>query len=148
VYSAATILITARLRPEVFPIADVAHSWAQAMSLLKADDKFGNSARRCHAALQILSTKMLQLVPGGQAVQTIAAKRTGTEQVADSLLSGTTDHAPDGSESAAVHQQHFIDAFAPPIADLGELGLEEFDIDVNDMSWLNEMHAAWGFLNE
>lgn len=118
------------------------------MSLLKADDKFGNSARRCHAALQILSTKMLQLVPGGLAVQTNTSKRPGTEQVADGSDPEATEDVSAVSESTASHQQHFIDEFTPPIADLGELGLEEFDIDVNDMSWLNEMHAAWGFLNE
>jgi hypothetical protein len=38
--------------------------------------------------------------------------------------------------------------FAPPTADLGGLEPADFNFDVNDMSWLHDMHGAWELLNE
>lgn len=154
VYSAATILIATRLRPEAFAATDVARSWTQAMAVLKSHEKFGNSVRRCVAALHILSAKMLQTVPGPLG-QCIKDRKIVGEEVAEAPV----EHPPDDeasyghpdSELPDVHlpQQHnFLDEFAPPTADLDGLDLAEFDFDVNDLSWLNDMHAAWGFLNE
>ncbi|KAL6366158.1 hypothetical protein LRP88_00255 [Fusarium phalaenopsidis] len=40
VYSAATVLIAAKLRPDAFPAVEIGRSWGQAISVLKAHEKF------------------------------------------------------------------------------------------------------------
>lgn len=61
VYTAATVLLAARLRPVIatgvseYSIAD---SWAHAIEILKAFQRLGQSAQRCVAALEILSAKV------------------------------------------------------------------------------------------
>ncbi|RSL90031.1 hypothetical protein CEP51_000891 [Fusarium floridanum] len=40
VYSAATVLIAAKLRPDIFPAVEIGRSWGQAISVLKAHEKF------------------------------------------------------------------------------------------------------------
>lgn len=157
VYSAATILIATRLRPEAFAAADPAPSWAQAMSVLKSHEKFGNSARRCVAALHILSAKMLEAVPSSSGTSSRctrerkdvseAVEEPGTDDVRDYEAMHMPTDAGHASDRDIQHHM-FIDEFAPPTADLGGLDLAEFDFDVNDLSWLNDMHATWGFLNE
>ena len=63
IYTAATILIAAKLRPDDFVLPDINQFLSDAMSILKAHEKFGQSARRCGAALSILSSKLLQDMP-------------------------------------------------------------------------------------
>lgn len=143
VYSAATVLIAAKLRPEIFPAVEIGRSWSQAMAVLKSHERFGQSARRCVAALHILSSKMLEAAPG--------AAHSGLASRGRSLGEGETGVHPDFDASTRPIpdiQQQLVDEFAPPLADLGELDLAEFNFDVNDLSWLNDMHATWEFLNE
>lgn len=146
VYSAATVLIAATLRPEVFLAADIGRSWGQAISVLKAHEKFGQSARRCVAALHILSSKILQAVPSG-AITSAMANRKGPPGVNEEVQ-------PDGMYDASADPelpdllQRLADEFAPPIADLNQHDLAEFNFDVNDLSWLTDMQVAWELLNE
>lgn len=60
VYTAATVLIAAKLRPDVFSRADLGRSWGEAMAVLGRHERFGQSARRCTAALHFLASKMGQ----------------------------------------------------------------------------------------
>jgi hypothetical protein len=61
IYTAATVLLAARLRPVIaegvsgYSITD---SWAHAIEILKAFQRLGQSAQRCVAALEILSKKV------------------------------------------------------------------------------------------
>ncbi|KAM0280229.1 hypothetical protein ACHAQH_004187 [Verticillium albo-atrum] len=143
VYSAATVLIAAKLRPEIFPAAEIGRSWSQAMAVLKSHERFGQSARRCVAALHILSSKMLEVAPGAPN-SGLASRRRSVGEGEDGVhlaFDASNQPIPD-------IQQQLVDEFAPPLADLGELDLAEFDFDVNDLSWLNDMHATWELLNE
>ncbi|RXG42334.1 hypothetical protein VDGE_09607 [Verticillium dahliae] len=122
VYSAATVLIAAKLRPEIFPAVEIGRSWSQAMAVLKSHERFA---------------------PG--------AAHSGLASRGRSLGEGETGVHPDFDASTQPIpdiQQQLVDEFAPPLADLGELDLAEFNFDVNDLSWLNDMHATWEFLNE
>jgi hypothetical protein len=61
IYTAATVLLAARLRPviaEGVPEYSIADSWAHAIEILKAFQRLGQSAQRCVAALEILSKKV------------------------------------------------------------------------------------------
>ncbi|KAH7121526.1 fungal-specific transcription factor domain-containing protein [Dactylonectria macrodidyma] len=143
VYSAATVLIAATLRPEVFLATDIGRSWGQALSVLKAHEKFGQSARRCVAALHILSSKILQAVPSGAITSGMSSRRTVNEEVQPGgIYDATADpELPD-------LLQRLADEFAPPIEDLNQHDLAEFNFDVNDLSWLTDMQVAWELLNE
>ncbi|KAM5344631.1 hypothetical protein ACJ41O_013166 [Fusarium nematophilum] len=143
VYSAATVLIAAKLRPDAFSAADIGRSWGQAISVLKAHEKFGQSARRCVAALHILSSKILQAVPGGSTGQDTNSKKT-------SCPSEGTQLAQDPSAGLEIPDlvQQLADEFATPMPDLHHQDLSDFNFDVNDMSWLNDMQGVWELLNE
>ncbi|KAF7552841.1 hypothetical protein G7Z17_g4013 [Cylindrodendrum hubeiense] len=146
IYSAATVLIAATLRPEVFLAADIGRSWGQAISVLKAHEKFGQSARRCVAALHILSSKILQAVPSGAITTGMTGRRApsgGNEEVQPG---GMYDASSDPELPDLL--QRLADEFAPPIADLNQHDLAEFNFDVNDLSWLTDMQVAWELLNE
>lgn len=60
IYTAATILLAAELRVEIFAHSSISEHWNMAMSSLRSHEHFGISARRCVAALEILSSKILQ----------------------------------------------------------------------------------------
>ena len=127
VYSAATILIVAKLRPDVFPLADINKSLGEAMTVLEAHEQFGQSPRRCLAALNILSSQILQGVQGS------GAQRVSGSTMADGLQpnADTTQPVP----------QPFEDFTMFP-----DLNLPGLTFDANDLSFLN-MHA-WELLNE
>lgn len=145
VYSAATVLIAAKLRPEVFPAAEIGRTWCQAISVLKAHEKFGQSARRCVAALHILSSKILQAVPASGSGD--ADGRRHLARIDDGAHHGQLNDAPADAEFPDLVQQ-LADEFAPPISDLDQQDLAAFNFDVNDMSWLNDMQGVWELLNE
>jgi hypothetical protein len=146
VYSAATVLIAAKLRPDVFPAAEIGRSWGQAISVLKAHEKFGQSARRCVAALHILSSKILQAVPGGLPGHEGGSKRTSCRTSEGSQTGGGPD-VPADIELPDLVQQ-LADEFETPMPDLSYQDLADFNFDVNDMSWLNDMQGVWELLNE
>ena len=153
VYTAHTVRIAARLRPEAFPVANLARSWAQGMTVLKAHEGFRPSVRRCVAALHILSSKILQSAPEGPGVSGSASRRHS-----DAAGHDPSHNFPDilpaslgvdvGSQAAQQHQAQFVNEFAPPAADLDGLDLADFNFDVNDLSWLHDMQTAWELLIE
>ncbi|KAH8881452.1 hypothetical protein GQ53DRAFT_511331 [Thozetella sp. PMI_491] len=127
-YSAATILIVAQLRPDVFPAVEVKRSWDQAISILKTHEKFGQSVRRCVAALNILSSKVLQQGTHGNGTRASSAVRTGPN---DAFF----------EDPLQVASQQF-----GGFANFPELDLDGLSFDANDFSDLN-MHA-WELLNQ
>ena len=126
-YSAATILIVAKLRPDVFPLGDINKSLNEAMTVLKTHEKFGPSPRRCLAALNILSSQILQGMTG-----------SGTQRAT--------------GETVPEEAQAYLDATqmdAQPFEDMTlfpDFNLPGMTLDASDLSFLN-MHA-WELLNE
>jgi hypothetical protein len=125
VYSAATILIVARLRPELAGDNGLHRSWEEAVSVLRAHERFGQSARRCVAVLNILSGRIMQ-----------------NQQAA-------TEGPGPGEESQAANPAFFDPAESlQQFGDLGaffpDLELPGLAFGANDLSDLN-MHA-WELL--
>lgn len=155
-YTAATVLIAARLRPEAFPVANLARSWAQGMAVLKAHEGFRPSVRRCVAALHILSSKILQSAPEGPGAMGSTSRRHSdtaghntTHPILEALPAALgTDAGSQDMQQQQQHQAQFVNEFAPPAADLDGLDLADFNFDVNDLSWLHDMQTAWELLNE
>lgn len=132
VYTAATVLIAAKLRPGVFLGADLSRSWSEAMSVLKTHEKFGQSARRCVAALHFLSAKMKHDSGGEQSGGT---SRGDIGQDSQHQALAETEHA------------HLPEDFSFSFDGLDNIGFQDVDFDVNGLAWLNDMHATWELLN-
>ncbi|KAE9376680.1 hypothetical protein N431DRAFT_400970 [Stipitochalara longipes BDJ] len=120
IYTAATVILAAHLRPVIetdISEYSTTKSWDHAIELLKSFGRMGQSAQRCVAALEILSTKISRKV----SVDTTDQLQHSQRQTApfDPVLSG-----PDT-----------------------DLNLDEFsgfdfsgvELDLSDMSWLNSM---------
>jgi hypothetical protein len=127
VYSAATILIVAKLRPDIFPSSDIKQSWNKAMSVLQAHEKFGQSARRCVAALNILSSKILH-----------GTRANSPSENDGATVSEDTMKATTPTQSSNQPMGEFVD--------FSDLDLPGFSFDATDLSYLN-LHA-WELLNE
>ncbi|KAM0420552.1 hypothetical protein ACHAPT_011721 [Fusarium lateritium] len=124
VYTAATVLLAERFRPTdpSAPTSEPWHAntaWNQAIQLLRAYSRVGESAERCVAALEILSAK-------------IKGQSRSEEEV---------DQVPPLDEIRPVVFQDGAEGFR----DLGDssvaLDFEGMDFDVNDMLWLNSSAA-------
>jgi len=121
VYTAATVLLAARLRPVIatgiseYSIAD---SWAHAIEILKAFQRLGQSAQRCVAALEILSAKVSVDTYPPDVNQDLSAD----------FQRATTDMA----SATSLPDVPFNDY---------QVGLEFSGItfDLNDMSWLTSL---------
>lgn len=58
-YTAATVLLAAaKLRPDIFSPSSISKPWNEAKSIIRYNTRYGVSARRCEAALQILCSKL------------------------------------------------------------------------------------------
>ncbi|KAF6793011.1 fungal specific transcription factor [Colletotrichum musicola] len=124
IYTAATVLVAARLRPAVFSSLDVARSWNQAMALLHDHENLGPSPRRCAAALQILSAKVFQ----------------EQQPQAQTVTGPAGSEADAGTVAASGHE-----TFDMPFPYLGQdaaFDIDAITFDVNDFSWLNSMPGS------
>jgi hypothetical protein len=120
VYTAATVILAARLRPVIetdISEYSTTRSWDHAIELLKSFGRMGQSAQRCVAALEILSAKVSRRIP-----------------------LDTTDQIQ--------HSQHQAAPFDPGLnGPQPDLNLDQFsgfdfsgiELDLSDMSWLNSM---------
>ncbi|KAF4445354.1 hypothetical protein F53441_10903 [Fusarium austroafricanum] len=142
IYTAATVLIAAKLRPEVFSAVEIGRSWGQAISVLKAHEQFGQSPRRCAAALHILSSKILQATPNSTPGDTINENRT--TEVNDP--SAPRQMMPNIQVPDLVQQ--LANEFETPMPDFNPQDFAGFNFGVNDMSWLNDIQGVWELLNE
>ncbi|KXH49471.1 fungal specific transcription factor [Colletotrichum simmondsii] len=123
IYTAATVLIAARLRPAVFSSLDISRSWNQAMALLHDHESLGPSPRRCAAALQILSTKMFQ----DQQPQSTALPSSDTNAAVPNITN---------------EQQETFDMPFPYLAQDAAFDMDAITFDINDFSWLNSMPGS------
>jgi hypothetical protein len=116
VYTAATVILAARLRPVIetdISEYSTTSSWDHAIELLKSFGRMGQSAQRCVAALEILSAKVSLKIPVDP-----------TNQIQ--------------------HSQRQPATFDPALTDLNLDEFSSFDfngvdLDLSDMSWLNSM---------
>jgi hypothetical protein len=120
VYTAATVILAARLRPVIetdISEYSTTRSWDHAIELLKSFGRMGQSAQRCVAALEILSAK--------------ASRKISVD---------TTDQMQHSQREAAP----FDPALSGPQTDISLDDFSAFDfsgieLDLSDMSWLNSM---------
>ncbi|KAK9364782.1 fungal-specific transcription factor domain-containing protein [Lipomyces kononenkoae] len=116
VYTAATVLIAERLQPAIGAgVAgySVAVSWKRSIEILKAYARIGESAKRCVAALEILSAKV-----------------TWEPGPSESRQEQASNFVPD----------HATPVLGIPIDDTQPvLDFSSINFDLNDMFWLNSM---------
>ena len=112
------MLVVAKLRLEMFDAQGVLGSWDQALLMLGRHKKFGKSAARCVAVLEILSNKVFQDVSG-----------KGT----------ATAGGPQVGEGMGAQEDQFMGNAAPEM-DFGGL-----DFDVSDFQAFNT--DFWGMLD-
>ncbi|KAH7323193.1 fungal-specific transcription factor domain-containing protein [Stachybotrys elegans] len=142
-YSAATILIAARLRPRAFPTVDINQSWSQAMSVLQDHEHISPSARRCLAALQILSAKMMQFAPVDESPE---QPHADGERVQHEDKTSQDDRLPhEQADGPRLFDNHSV-FMANNGSSLADLEGTNFDFNVQDPSWFNDMHSAWELL--
>lgn len=130
-FSAATILIAAKLRTDIFDPQDINHTWSEVMKVLEAHEHVSQSARRCVAALQILSSKILQ-----------SAAPTNTSVT----VSNTMPSMPN-NEAVQTGQTEFPMPLENSFAQFPDLDIRDLTFTVDDFSWLNDMNA-WNVLND
>ncbi|KAI1385476.1 uncharacterized protein F4822DRAFT_445442, partial [Hypoxylon trugodes] len=115
VYTAATVLLAARLRRERFTCSSISEPWNRAISILQSHERFGVSARRCVAALQILSSKVFH----GPSDTTV----TTGDHVDNQTFS------PD--EAFNINPQISLDGIG--------FDADSFGFDIDNYQWLNSM---------
>ncbi|KAJ6440029.1 C6 transcription factor [Purpureocillium lavendulum] len=129
IFSAATVLIAAKLRPDLFPSENVLKAWNRAMGILKSLGQLAPSANRCVVALQILSSKIIQNPPEAS---TPAPAATPSQNV------GPDGQPPEEAQDSPAEQK---------LQPFPDLDLADVTFDVDDFSWLDDMNA-WGLVNE
>lgn len=147
-YTAATVLQAARLRPIVeMGVSDfsITTSWSHALEALEKLTKVNSMARRCLAALQILSDKVSESSgrSGGPSRAEPASAPAGMES------QGGGGHGPEeqglhpsqspwASAGAAggTNAGRQEDGTMPDQASGLGLDLDGYDFDIGDMTWL------------
>lgn len=113
-YTAATVLLAARLQPILNTDINysMSESWDHAIQVLHAFERLGQSAQRCVAALEILSAKVPKLDPAGNTPST--EHEAGLEvNISQDFEGANLSEYPDGFDFGGI------------------------EIDLSDMSWLN-----------
>ena len=126
-YTAATVLLAERLRPndstnKVANTADRSQSWNRAMEILRAYSRVGESAGRCVAALEILSAK----IPGENAA--VPHQQLGIDPSDPTRDAVGTNFASESGPS-------------DDLSTVIEFDDINFDFDIEDMLWLNSNAA-------
>lgn len=127
-FSASTVLIAAKLRPDVFPTEEINQSWEQAIHVFETLKKVSQSAQKCVTALRILSSKILSTIFGNS--------NSGTEisQQQQPIQTPRMTYEFHPSQSNIK-----LDGFDLNLDDIN------FDIEAENYSWLNEV-TSWNFL--
>lgn len=128
-FSAATVLIAAKLRTDIFNVQDINQTWNEVMKVLQAHEHVSQSARRCVAALQILSSKILQGAPP-----------------MDAPMAFTTSLPPIQSTVPHTDRVQLPMPQGQTMSQFSEIDMRELTFNVDDFSWLNDMNA-WNVLN-
>lgn len=120
VYTAATVILAARLRPVIetdISEYSTSRSWDHAIELLKSFGRMGQSAQRCVAALEILSAKVSRRIP---------------VDTADQMQDNQRQSAPFDSALSGPQTDITLDEFSG-------FDFSGVELDLSDMSWLNSM---------
>ena len=115
VYTAATVLLAARLHPILNAdnnAYSISESWDRAIQVLKAFERLGPSSQRCVAALEILSAKVSKVDHN-----TTIPSALGEASLAFDECINTAGGNLDGISQ--------------------EFDFNDIEIDMSDMSWLN-----------
>ncbi|KFG79883.1 putative C6 transcription factor [Metarhizium anisopliae] len=125
VYQAATVLLAQRFGPSeprafVSSLGDPGATWDKAMQLLKAYSQVGESARRCIAALEILSAKFQHHTSQNPA------------QYASTWIGETNSNTTQESRG-----QYGVLGDLGGDLDLSGVNLNDIQLNVDDMVWLN-----------
>ncbi|KAH8814897.1 fungal-specific transcription factor domain protein [Xylogone sp. PMI_703] len=134
VYTAATVLLAARLHPIIqSEITDytISNSWACAIEVLKSFERLGQSAQRCVAALEILAVKISQ---DSTNAENSESHLVHSQNVA---VAKRSQHSHDEVETARRDMDERVNgSFDIDIYDTGGFDFNGFHIDLSDMSWL------------
>ncbi|KAM3471638.1 hypothetical protein MY8738_009230 [Beauveria namnaoensis] len=138
-FSASTVLIAAKLRPDVFPVEGINQSWGQAIHVFERLQHVSQSAHKCVAALRILSTKILS------ATATPQPRLGSLEQQAMSNPKISYDFPSNNSNQ--VLGGFNLDLRFDDI-NFNDINFDDinFDVDVENYAWLNEV-TSWNFLS-
>ncbi|OAA59953.1 Fungal specific transcription factor [Cordyceps fumosorosea ARSEF 2679] len=130
-FSASTVLIAAKLRPDVFPADDINESWEQAIHVFETLQHVSQSAQKCVTALRILSTKILSTIFGAPQPDPGTQDQSAMEHPRMNY---------DFPSNANI--QKSIDGFD------FNLNFEDinFDVETENYAWLNEV-TSWNFLS-
>ncbi|RKK98045.1 hypothetical protein BFJ68_g13803 [Fusarium oxysporum] len=125
VYTAATVLLAKRLRPKSYDASlfepwPIPTGWNQAIELLKAYARVGESAERCVAALEILASRIMDK----SRVEEDLNGQQSLEETHQSIIVQN----PAGE----------LLGFRGPSINFDFNGM---DFDINDMFWLNSSAA-------
>ena len=124
VYTAATVLIAARICPPVLlevTEAALSRSWEHSIALLEAFGPQSSSARRCIAALEVLSEKVAMQHPAG------AAQPTAGIPLPTQNRSAMTN--PPGASEETNDAATIVDIGLMNPTDMGWLNSVPFDFD-------------------
>ena len=145
-YTAATVLVAARLRSAL--IAEIsedaiAQSWQHAIEILNRYEAFGASAQRVVATLQILYDK----VPERYMQHKFQPHPNVTAEYAQNVPAVPDSISGAGSQSwsfpSPLPPTHKLDDVAVQMTgtdmSLGYFDNFDFNFDVNDVSWLNQV---------
>jgi len=137
VYTSATVLQAARLRPIVEEdIGDyrIETSWKNAISVLKNLERFGSTAQRSVVALEILADKITEAIGSqqgrGQGGAAAELPTPAPSAWTNPSVGQTPAPLPASNEAEASTSTMQFPGFGEPF------DLAEFDFDLNDMSWL------------
>lgn len=147
VYTAATVLLAARLRTGIVgEISEeaIAQSWQHAIEILNRYEAFGTSAQRVVATLQILYDK----VPERYMQHKFQPQTNTAAEYVQHMQSDPDSVSGVGSQSwsfpSPFPQTHKVEDVAVPQptgteTNLGYFENFDFNFDVNDVSWLNQV---------
>ena len=133
VHTAATVLLAERLRPvethaESRDKQAQALSWNRAMEILRSYSRIGESAERCFAALEILSSKL----QGGVDMEAETAKSPRR----DAHMQDDFTTEPNSRGNANLHGNG-MEGDAAWSFNLGTTDFDALDFDIDDLLWLN-----------
>lgn len=130
-FAASTVLIAAKLRPDLFPSPDIDRSWKQAIDTLQKLENISLSAQKCIAALHMLSAKVLQ---------------TSEAESASIATDMWKRYLPEGSDDS-IHPAQYGNPNTGFDFDFASDFPIDFVVDMDDLSWLNNVATLNG-LNE
>lgn len=146
VYSAATVLIAARLRLSIISELgedSILRSWNMAMQVLQGYSSFSDSIPRLIATLLVLSNQIPSRYSQHRQDIDFASHQNGMDGFKDQQAESGSSRKQYPSSSDHTHHVHSMDNAEQENLDLGLfneevlVGFDDLLFDPNDLSWLN-----------